>query len=239
MSDALRIAAVSEGPTDGVVLQAIVDALAAGREFEFNTVQPEGSAAFGATEYGNTGVGWAGVYRWSRESIEEGGGSVSGSAVFDHHDLLIVHIDADVASKTYASAGIVDPPRDDLPCDRPCPPATDSTNALRAVVLNWLGEARPPSRLVYCTPSMDMEAWVVALVWPDNAFVQRGDWECRPNPGGQLSALPLHMRFRKTTRDYKRKQRDFGAGWPRVAAMLTEAERFERELLAAVDDLGR
>ena len=238
MSDPLRVAAVTEGPTDGVVLQAILDALLAGAEFEFNTVQPEASAAFGATTYGRTGVGWAGVYRWSRESREEGGGSVSGSAVFDHHDLLIVHVDADVASNTYASAGIVNAPKGDLPCDRPCPPPSGSTNALRTVVLNWLGETQPPSRLVFCTPSMDMEAWVVAMVWPGNALVQATDWECRSDPGRFNSVLCLlQVRFRKTTRDYNKKRGKFTAGWPRVAAMLTEAGRFQRELLAAVDHL--
>ena len=234
MSDHMRIAAVMEGPTDGLVLRAVLEALLAGTEFEFHTLQPEESAAFRATAYGNTGVGWTGVYRWSRESKEEGGGSVSGSVVFDHYDLLIVHIDADVASRTYASAGIANAPRDDLPCAEPCPPPSDTTNALRAVVLNWLGETSCPPRLVFCTPSMNMEAWVVALVWPDNALVRRRDWECRSDPGGQLRTLPLGARFRKTTYDYREKQRDFSTGWPNVAATLTEAERFEREFLAAV-----
>ena len=47
MSDPLRIAAAVEGPTDVIVLEAILCALLPGVEFEFQTLQPEGSAAFG------------------------------------------------------------------------------------------------------------------------------------------------------------------------------------------------
>jgi len=118
MSEPLRVAAAVEGPTDAIVFQAILRALLPDdAELVFQRLQPEGSAAFG-----KTGAGWAGVYRWSRQSAGEGGGSVSGSSVLSHHDLLIVHVDADVAGNTYANGGIHDAPLDDLPCEEPCPP---------------------------------------------------------------------------------------------------------------------
>ena len=72
MSEPLRIAAAVEGPTDAIVLEAVLKALLQDADFVFQTLQPEGSAAFG-----NTGVGWVGVYRWIRQSASEGGGSVS------------------------------------------------------------------------------------------------------------------------------------------------------------------
>ena len=234
MSDPLRVAAVVEGPTDSIVLQAILEASLPGVEFEFHTLQPEGSAAFGAPTSGSTGAGWVGVYRWSRQATEEAGGAVRNSAVFSHHDVLVVHLDADVATKTYASGGIEDAPKDDLPCDEPCPPPSDTTNALRAVVLNWLGEVSTPRRMVFCTPAMDMDAWVVASVWPENRLVRNENWECRANPGAQLGVLPHRHRFKKTKADYERNRPAIKDGWPQVAATLSEAGRFQEELRRAI-----
>ena len=234
MSEPLHIAAAVEGPTDMIVLRAILKALLRDTEFVPHCLQPEGSAAFGSSPSGGTGVGWVGVYRWSRQSACEGGGSVSGSSALSHHDVLIVHVDADVADKTYSSGGIQDPPRNDLPCKAPCPPPDDTTNALRSVILNWLGEHERPSRMVLCTPSKSIEAWVLAAIWPENDVVRRDDWECRRNPEAQLAALPRHRRFRKRPSDYWRLRREITEAWPAVSARLTEAARFEEEFLAAI-----
>ena len=234
MSEPLRIAAVIEGPTDAIVLEAILSALLPDTDFEFQTLQPEGSVAFGSAPFNRTGVGWVGVYRWSRQSVCEGGGSVSGSSALPYHDVLIVHVDADVASKTYADGNIQDAPYEDLPCEEPCPPPDGTTNALRAVVLNWLGEHECPPRIVLCTPSKSIETWVLAAIWPENDVIRRDDWECRPNPEGQLAALPGHRRFKKRPDDYRRKQSEIAKAWPEVSARLTEAARFEAEFLAAL-----
>ena len=239
MSDPLRVAVAVEGPTDVIVLKAILGALLPNTDFVPDTLQPEGSRAFDTSPSGGTGAGWAGVYRWCRQSVSEGGGSVSGgsvsgSSVLLHHDVLIVQVDADVASKTYASGGIRNAPRNDLPCEQPCPPPRSTTDALRAVVLNWLGESNTPPQVVLSTPSKNIEAWVIAAVWPDNNLVRRDDWECRRNPEDQLRALPRARRFEKRQDDYRDKQEEIENGWPAVAARLTEAGRFEREFLAAI-----
>ena len=239
MSEPLRIAAAVEGPTDSIVVRAILNSVLADTEFEFQTLQPEESVAFASAQSGTTGVGWVGVYRWSRQSVSEGGGSVSGSSALSFHDVLIVQIDADVAGKTYGSGRIQDPPRLDLPCMKTCPPATATTNALREVVLNWLGEPSCPSRVVLCTPSKSMEAWVLAALFPDNSVVRRDDWECHAEPELQLATLPKPSRFRKSQDDYRRKQSAITGAWPEVSARLTEAARFERELRAALAELQR
>ena len=234
MSEPLRIAAAVEGPTDAIVLEAILRALLPDADFEFQTLQPEGSVAFGSPSFGGTGAGWPGIYRWSRQAACEGEGSVSGSYALSHHDVLIVHVDADVAGRTYASGNIRDAPRGDLPCEEPCPPPEGTTNALRAVVLNWLGEDERPPRIVLCTPSKSIEAWVLAAVWPENNVVRRDDWECRPNPESQLAALPRRRRFEKHPDDYRHRQSEITEAWPRVSARLTEAARFGAEFLAAI-----
>ena len=238
MSDPLRVAAAVEGPTDAIVLRAVLDRILGDAEFEFQTLQPEGSAAFGSAPFGRTGVGWGGVYRWARQSAAEGEGSISRSSVLSNHDLLIVHVDADVAGATYASAGIRHPPSQDLPCERDCPPADQTTDALRTVVLRWLGLRRTVPRLVLCTPSKNTEAWVIAAVWPDNPVILRGNWECHPNPQRQLRALPLPRRFAKSASDYRAKQSEMTAAWPRVSAQCTEAARFAQEFRTALPRLG-
>lgn len=234
MSEPLRIAFVVEGPTDAIVLKAIVAVLLPDIEVEFQSLQPEGSVAFGTAPSGRTGAGWVGVYRWSRQAATEGRATVSGSSALSYHDVLIVHVDADVAGSTYSSGNIHDASCDDLPCEAPCPPPESTTDALRAVILGWLGEHECPPRIVLCTPSKSIEAWVLAAVSPDNEVVRRDEWECRPNPENQLRALPRRRRFRKRPEDYRRRQREIGKAWPAVSRRLTEAGRFEREFLAAV-----
>lgn len=235
MFEPLHIAAAVEGPTDAIVLRAILRALLPDEvDFVLHTLQPEGSAAFGASSLSGWGGGWVGVYRWCRHSAAEGGGSVSGSSALSYHDLLVVHVDADVTGKTYASGGIQDAPYEDLPCEEPCPPPEHTTNALRAVVLNWLGQHERSSRIVLCTPSKNIEAWVIAAMWPENNLVRQDDWECRANPAGQLAALPKGRRFQKRPDDYGRMERELTNTWPSVAARLTEARHFESEFLAAI-----
>ena len=234
MSEPLRVAAVVEGPTDAIALEAILGAmLPDGAEFEFQTLQPDESIAFGAASFGKTGAGWGGVFRWCRQSADEGGGSVSGSSALSLHDLLVVHVDADVAGGTYGNANIQDPPCEDLPCKEPCPPPEDTTNALQSVVLNWLGERERPPRIVLCTPSKSIEAWVLAAIWPENSLVQRADWECHPNPKAQLSALPKRRRIGKRKEDYRAIAPQLTTTWPTVSARLTEARRFEAAFVSA------
>ncbi|MCY4054291.1 MAG: hypothetical protein OXF67_00170 [Cyanobacteria bacterium MAG CAR4_bin_6] len=213
MSEPLRIAVVVEGPTDSIVLEAIVRSLLAGAEFEFDTLQPaEDSAVFGAN-FRLHGPGWGGVYRWSRQATEKSDGSLSSFSKLSPSkwDLLIIHVDADVADKTYASTGIQSPPQNDLPCAKPCPPQT-----------------------ILCTPSKTMDAWVLTAIFPDNAIFQQQNWECHPDPAGQLKALPQGQRFSKKIRDYRERNQGISQAWPRVSGTLTEAARFQEEFLHAI-----
>lgn len=229
MSKLWRIAVVVEGPTDSIVLEAIVRSLLAGAEFELQTLQPEGSVAFGPH-----GPGWGGVYRWSDQVTKKLGGLRSDSSVLDQWDLLIIHLDADVAGNTYASAKIKSPPRNDLPCEKPCPLPHDTTNALRTVLLGWLDEQTCPPRTILCTPSKTMDAWTLTAILPEEATFQQKAWKCRPNPEKQLNALPQEKRFSKRKRDYLERSEEISQAWPRVSTTLTEAKQFEEDFLHAI-----
>ena len=71
MSDPLRVAFVVEGPTDLIVLSAVIESLLPDVEIVPQYLQPEASAAFEAPG-GATGLGWSGVYRWCRQTANEG-----------------------------------------------------------------------------------------------------------------------------------------------------------------------
>ena len=234
MSSPMRVAAAVEGPTDAIALEAILSAVFPETDLEFQTLQPEGSLAFGSKLFADTGYGWAGVYRWISQAVEEGSGSISGCSVFDYHDALVVQVDADVAHKTYGSANITDAPCNDLPCDQACPPASATTNALQAVILKWLGESACPEKIVLCTPSKSIDSWVLAAVCPDNRVVQGDDWECNLEPTGQLGTLPKAVRFGKNVGDYRDRQGKVAENWHAVAARLSEAARFEAELKSSL-----
>lgn len=233
MSEPWRVAVVVEGPIDSIIIKAIIRSLLDGADFELQTLQPEGSAAFG-TSFRPNGAGWGGVYRWSRQAAEEGGGSLSGSSVLSQWDLLIVHLDADVADKTYSSANIQSPPHNDLPCAKSCPPPRQTTDALRMVLLRWLGEQTCPLRTILCTPSKTTDTWVLTAVFPDKAKFQQQNWECHPDPAGQFRSLPKKERFSKKQNEYSEKSETISQAWPGVAAILTEAARFQEELLRAI-----
>jgi len=237
MSEPLRVAAVVEGPTDSIVLSAAIESLLPGKEFEFQILQPELSAAFEA-QGGELGLGWSGVYRWCHQAADEGQGRVSQAAVFSFYDLLVVQVDADVAGMTYRSGRINDE-NDDLPCEKPCPPPSDTTDALRLVVLRWMGETEVQDDFVLCTPSKSMETWVMAALFPNNSVLTRRGWECHANPEAQLGQQPRGQRIRKRVGDYQAKSAEFQTAWPRVRRKLTEAERFSADLLAAVQDASR
>lgn len=231
MSD-LRVGLVCEGPTDNIVINAAISSLLGGRTFVLTQLQPEESIAFGTT-----GAGWAGVYNWCLQAADQGGGSVSNNPLFDTYDVLIVHLDADVADETYANGNIVTIATD-LPCSMPCPAASDTTNNLRTVLLRWLGEIAVPPQTTLCTPSKNTEAWVLAALFPLDRIVTSGELECHDSPANALSSKPLPSRLvragKKMRQKYQDKSGDIERAWARVRGICTEAERFSVEFLATV-----
>ena len=235
MSRQLRIGLVAEGPTDGVVIKAALNAMLGEGTFVLTQLFPETSVAFGPM-----GTGWAGVYRWCHASAKRGGGKLSGDRLlFDigMHDLLILHLDADVAGEKYENNSI-QPLSSDLqmPCDQPCPPAADAANELRMVLLSWCGEATVPRQTVLCTPSKSTDAWVVAALFPQDAEVTKKEkcWECHPDPESRFGVQPKNGRIRKSKTDYQSRQSLMTAAWDRLRQDLSEAGRFSTDFLNAV-----
>jgi hypothetical protein len=240
MSSTIRIALVGEGVTDFEVLRAAIDSMLDGRSFDLKLLQPEGSVAFtGGGNAGPFGGGWKGVYKWCRQAALRGGGSLSGDPLFIGYDLLILHLDADVAGEDPAN-DLIDPVLDLaglLPCEQACPPPSATTGALRLVILSWVGETRTPPRTILCTPSKSTEAWVMAAFFPNDREMTRRGWECYPNPDSRLAQQRSSQRFSKRQADYEARAPELGVGWPAIAAKLSEAKRFQEDFMTAVQVL--
>lgn len=228
VSEPLRIALVGEGPTDKVVIQSAITQLLGTRHFILQQLQPEESLAFGPLK-----TGWGGVYYWCRQATSRAGGTLRGDPLFDTYDLLVLHLDGDVASKNYSDYGIAETIID-LPCVEPCPPASATINKLRSILLRWGGETQTPPRTVLCTPSKNSEAWVLTALFPADSAVTDGNLECFLYPESRLSQQPKRNRIQKTVSDYKNKLTAISEAWPTVRKKLSEADRFSSEFLAAI-----
>ncbi|MBW2708701.1 MAG: hypothetical protein JRD04_05375 [Deltaproteobacteria bacterium] len=240
MSKVLRIAFVVEGPTDFVMLKAVIENLLEGRDFVPQVLQPEMSEAF-KTVPGEDG-GWPGVLRWCLQSADQGGGRLSNNPLFAFHDLLIFQLDTDVAGTSYSAVHTQDPfPASTLPCEEDCPPAA-TTDRLRTVALRWMGEDTTPHQIVFCTPSKALETWLLAGLFPKDKVAKRKYLECRQNPANTLQGKPMKRRLvrsgKKSLWMYKELASEFALKWGNVTAKCSEASRFEDDFLYAFKQLS-
>lgn len=236
MSNPIRIALVSEGPTDRVVIECALRAMLPTRPFVLTQLQPEGSLAFGGL-----GGGWGGVYRWCKQSARRGDGHLSTDQLLQlEFELLIIHLDADVAGMSYDEVNVA-PDADDLalPCERPCPPAADTANELQRVMLSWCGENEFSDRFISCVPSKNTETWVVAMLFPSDSAVTGANFECHANPAARLGQQRKRDRIKKAQRDYQDRSLQLRTEWSRISGVagLSEARRFRNDVLASVGEL--
>jgi hypothetical protein len=224
MSD-LRIALVAEGPTDKIAIEAFLSAITE-RSFILTLLQPEALNAFGG--FGQSGSGWCGVARWCRSKAAAGFGSFETDPTMTMFDLLIIHIDGDVADKQYADCG-GNFPGAGLPLNLERAMVTERVEMLEKIVCEWLAIREPGARTVFCIPHLSMEAWVVAsLFHGEDEF---GDHlESEPNLDQWLATLPLQVRLRKNRKEYSGKATQFTGGWHDAVRICTQAVRFNRDV---------
>jgi hypothetical protein len=237
MSSTVRIALVSEGVTDYEVLKGAIESMLSGQSFDLKLLQPEGSVAFtGAGSAGALGGGWKGVYKWCLQATARSGGSVRNDPLFLAYDMLILHLDADVAREDPANYPVnpISELSRVLPCEMPCPPPSDTTDRLRQILLSWIGEAVVPPRTILCTPSKCTEAWIVAIFFPHDGHMIKRGWECHPNPESRLGQQPKIQRFGKSRAEYQARTAEIQRGWPRIVGRLTEAQRFQEDFMTTV-----
>ena len=227
----LRIALVAEGPTDYEVIQAALKAVLP-EPFVMTQLQPE------ATQ-GMMGTGWCGVLKWIQAAQQRHGGSLDTDPTLVGFDLLIVHLDVDVATKQYADCGtlVADIAQKnnwrDLPCAQQCPPISHTVDLLVKAIKSWLGQSTAGERTIFCLPAQSSGTWLAAAVLP-LAHLLLVDCECNLSLESRLGQLPLKERIKKTTREYRLHAPRITEQWEQVKQVCTQAERFEQLVLAAV-----
>ncbi len=230
MSD-LRVALVAEGPTDAIVIQAALKALLP-RPFVLTQLQPEATLP-------KFGGGWGGVLRWCLAFAARGHGQIEDDPTLPNFDLFLIHVDADVAEKSYADisteyatlARLRGWPA--LPALLPCPPAAGSSDTMRACLLAWAGIRAPGPKTVLCVPSKATEAWLAAALF-DQGHTMLNGIECNLNIENQIASLPRDLRIRKSAREYRAREMAMTEAWSGVRRRCTQAERFSRDLAAVV-----
>lgn len=224
----LRVALIAEGPTDAVVIGAALKALLS-KPFVLTQLQPEPTLR-------QLGTGWGGVLRWCLDFAERGFGSIEGDPTLPGFDLFVLHVDADVADCRYfdistdiASLAVQEswPPLPDL---RPCPPASESADAMRTRLPSWAGLQAPGPKTVLCVPSKAVDAWLAAAALGQNHPLLNGI-ECNLNLEAQLRSLPKTQRIKRSQREYLLLP-SVTKAWPVVRQRCSEAERFSADIEA-------
>jgi hypothetical protein len=233
MSDAVRISTITEGPTDAIVIGALLDHL--GVSYVQSALQPEEDLL--GLPQSDVGLGWRdGVKAFceqEREAID----------VALANGIVVVQVDADIARKGKADL--------DEDLVRPCPPARATCDAVRGVVTTWLGrdEEGLPANLLLCVPADATEAWVVAALFPQEiqkhmrerlskvtlnvkerlrALGAGAVFECKKEPADLLESKGIG----KNIEDYRAQKDAIRSGWTHARG-LPEAQRFEADLRTA------
>ncbi len=231
MSDVLRIGFIVEGRTDYEVLKAVTLRFTDGQDFVAVRIQPPDDAV--ANDQGEFGGGRKGVRSWCTKVGEDGGPFAS--SAFENFDVLVIHVDADVARED--ELVLFDLARD-------CPPPAASCDRVRAYFLGLLGPGESLARVVMCVPSQNMEAWVFAALHPTEVS-SYAPFECRNKPETLLIGRPQRLvrskdgTAKKDTRRYRVEAHSIAQGWAEAAAACTQAARYEAEMKGALMSCAR
>lgn len=212
----MRVGIVTEGTSDFLVLAAIVESIQPGSET---------MALWPDTAASGRPFGWRGVKSWCEEHgnrLETLMRGVPGREL----DLLVVHVDCSMADKVGAR--------------RPCPPARDTSDGLRSVILDtWIGRA-DLAWIVTTTPSLTTDTWVIAALEP--AYRPVGELECDLGVEAELVRRKLlrrkGARVAKPGTVYRRLSGEVAARLDSVRSRCPEAERFCREVLRAAETVN-
>lgn len=230
------IGTIVEGPTDRLLLKAIIDKVCPG-EHLYRDLQPLDMGS----SFGERGSGWKGVRQFCLVDIKQRFGTLD-HFIIDHQiDLLVIHVDADVITESDLQDGIENLVDD---VSQPCPPAIDK---LQKVIASWLNT--PPNELsrhkvVIAIPSQDSENWVFAGLFPHHSLCQQTDYECiyplnsHQHPAFLLTKPEFRSVLQRKEGKIKKHRREYEAvlpevmqAWHNVRVICPQAQIFHGELV--------
>ncbi|MFC4160554.1 hypothetical protein [Chitinimonas lacunae] len=230
MSDP-QIALIAEGPTDYEVINAALKAILP-TSFVLTMLQPEMTKP-------EMGTGWGGVLKWCDAAGQRHAGSLDHDTTLGHFEVVIIHLDVDVAHDHYGACGteIVSMASDKgwatLPCVQPCPPVTNSCTQLTTVLNSWLSPAQTGNKTVLCLPAQASGTWLAAATLPEGHSLLAGI-ECNISVEARLSQLSKNLRIKKTVREYRAFAPRITENWSSVTALCSQAQAFEQAMLGAI-----
>ncbi len=233
------IGIVSEGPTDYLVLKAVIDKIT-GECNRYLSLQPERDMI------GRFGNGWKGVWRWCKETESV---NMLMKEVQPQMDAIVIQMDGDVIRKekeahclcdstTCENKGKVFP----LYCDNyatECPviiPCESHENGIKAMMehgeelLKSALNAGEMSQIVITIPCDSTDAWVVA------AYDGMDDIETREDPWKTIIAKKKDyhgIRVRgdkKNVRTYAAFSDMVAERWDKVTQICSSAKRLDQEV---------
>ena len=237
------IGIVAEGPRDYDMIASIIDSIT-GEEHNHLRIQPQPDAS---GEFGN---GWKGVWKWCethQDDLSDYFYSISPKL-----DLLIIHMDGDVARKEKQVHCFCEPVDCDvrenvhpLKCERfikkecpielPCPKHEASPRGyatfLTAFLMKVSGE-HGELPVCFLTPCDSTEAWIVA------ACEEREDYETIEDPweavichSARYFGVKIKNRPNKNQGPYQELVSFVNRNWNTVMRRCPQAEAFNNEVI--------
>lgn len=223
-----RVALACEGPADRILIEAILDRYLG--DYVLDLLQPPRSAIGG--DSGPLGGGWKGVRLWCQQESSVGGRSLR--VVLQNHDLVVVHVDADVAKEHDSGVSLAE--------GACCPPPSVFTDPVRSAVLAWLDVSRAPAGLVLCVPAMATETWALVALFPESLAARDTSAciECDEHIKQKLRKLGKDLdpklvtsrsgRLKNQARGFESVAARITEGWPGVLSTCSEAARLGADL---------
>jgi hypothetical protein len=236
MSKPIRIGLIAEGPLDHKIIDAALQAIIRERSYVLTLLQPEITRP-------ELKTGWEGVVLWCHNVKSRILTSIDDDPFCNFYDMLIIHIDGDVAFDSYSSCNnhIVALSKEyhwcKLPCSANCPPASETCNNLEMTIHSWLKPVKKGNRTVICIPAMSPETWIAVAVLPPADRLFAGNPECYRAINTRLNNAKLEYRVKKTPRDYERVKPKITGLWSKITNVCDQAKKFEADVLSIVNTL--
>lgn len=233
-----NVGIIAEGPTDVEVIEGILRTVFAKDTFCFRTISPTPQEL--QSQRKKEGFGWGGVYRVCKDLREKLEMLTLMGAAFD---LLVIHVDGDVAYKDYADIE-EQPLQNDLPCASVTAEVQEAGSSLEDVVCQWLNHSTDISiPVVLCLPFLSTETWAGQLLYPgewtdidektsEDIIYHRLFLLGQPKSGKERRLIRQKAgKMKKNTKGYQNLARQMtAAGWMGVTQRYVQAKRFDAAL---------